>query len=62
MDLIFDAFRQSNRQHFHFLWRKANNGELNGLTEEEQLLAKIMLAHSDEYFNQFEFADALADH
>jgi len=62
MDLIFDAFRQSNRQHFHFLWWKANNGELNGLTEEEQLLAKIMLAHSDEYFNQFEFADALADH
>lgn len=59
---IFDALRQSNRQHFHHLWQKANKGELDGLTEEEQRLAKIMLAHSDEYFNQFEFADVLADH
>ena len=25
-------------------------------------MGKIMLDHSDEYFNQFEFADAMADH
>lgn len=61
MDAVFKELRQLNRQHFHYLWRKANNGELEGLTEEEQRLAKIMLAHSDEYFNQFEFADTLAD-
>jgi hypothetical protein len=34
---------------------------MEGLDEEEQRLAKIMLDHSDEYFNQFEFADVLAD-
>jgi len=34
---------------------------MEGLGEEEQRLAKIMLDHSDEYFNQFEFADVLAD-
>ncbi len=60
-DTLFDAFRESNRQHFHFLWQKAKSGQLEGLDEEEQRLAKIMLAHSDEYFNQFEFADVLAD-
>lgn len=62
MNSIFDALRQSNRQHFHYLWRKAQDGELGGLDEEEQRLAKIMLDHSDEYFNQFEFADTLAEH
>lgn len=59
---IFDAFRESNREHFHFLWQKAKSGQLEGLTEEEQRLAKIMLAHSDEFFNQFEFADVLPGH
>jgi len=34
---------------------------MKGLSEEEQQLARIMLDHSDEYFNQFEFADVLAD-
>lgn len=62
MDSAFKELRQSSRQHFYHLWRKANKGELDGLTEEEQRLAKIMLAHSNEYFNQFEFADTLADH
>jgi hypothetical protein len=40
----------------------AQDGLLDGLAEEERRLAEIMLAHSDEYFNQFEFADVLADH
>ena len=62
MDSVFKELQQLNREHFYHLWRKANKGELDGLTEEEQRLAKIMLAHSDEYFNQFEFADTLADH
>ena len=61
-DSVFDTLRGINRKHFHDIWKKAQNGELQGLTEEEQRLGKIMLDHSDEYFNQFEFADALADH
>lgn len=61
-DSVFDTLRGINRKHFHDIWKKAQNGELQGLSEEEQRLGKIMLDHSDEYFNQFEFADALADH
>ncbi len=61
-DSVFGMLRGINRKHFHEIWKKAQSGELQGLTEEEQHLGKIMLDHSDEYFNQFEFADALADH
>lgn len=61
-DSIFETFRRTNREHFHEIWKKARSGELQDLAEEEQHLGKIMLDHSDEYFNQFEFADALADH
>jgi hypothetical protein len=61
-DSVFGMLRGINRKHFHEIWKKAQSGELQGLTEEEQRLGKIMLDHSDEYFNQFEFADALADH
>src|SRR4030042_4087962 len=59
---VFGVLRGTNRKHFHDIWKKAQKGELHDLSEEEQRLGKIMLDHSDEYFNQFEFADALADH
>jgi hypothetical protein len=61
-DSAFGTLRGLNRKHFHEIWKKAQSGELQGLTEEDQRLGKIMLDHSDEYFNQFEFADTLADH
>lgn len=61
-DSVFGMLRGINRKHFHDIWKKAQKGELDGLSEEEQRLGKIMLDHSDEYFNQFEFADALTDH
>jgi tetratricopeptide (TPR) repeat protein len=61
-DSAFETLRGINRKHFHEIWKKAQSGELQGLTEEEQRLGKIMLDHSDEYFNQFEFADVMADH
>jgi len=62
IDSTFEAFRQANRQYLHNIWRRAQSGHLDGLSEEERRLAEAMLAHSDEYFNQFEFADVLADH
>jgi hypothetical protein len=62
IDSAFEAFRQANREHLHHIWRRAQDGQLDGLAEEERRLAEIMLAHSDEYFNQFEFADVLTDH
>lgn len=61
IDSAFNAFRQANRKHFHEIWRSAQTGQLDSLNEEERRLAEIMLAHSDEYSNQFEFADILAD-
>ena len=61
MDSVFKLFREVNREHLHTIWQKAQTGDIEGLDEEEQQLAKIMLDHSDEYFNQFEFADVLAD-
>jgi predicted nucleic acid-binding OB-fold protein len=61
-DSALGMLRGINRKHFHEIWKKAQKGEMEGLTEEEQRLGKIMLDHSDEYFHQFEFADALADH
>ncbi len=61
VDFVFEVFRKVNREHLHAIWEKAKNAEMEGLDEEEQRLAKIMLDHSDEYFNQFEFADVMAD-
>jgi hypothetical protein len=58
-DSIFERLLGINRKHFYDIWKKAQSGTLQGLAEEEQRLGKIMLDHSDEYFNQFEFADTL---
>ena len=58
----FDALRRVNRKDLHQIWLKAREGKMEGLTEEEQRLGKVMLDHSDEYFTQFEFADLMADH
>ena len=54
-------FGRPNRERLHYIWRRAQGGKLDGLTEDEKRLAEIMLVHSDEYFNQFEFAEVLAD-
>lgn len=61
-DSIFSTIREMNRKYLHSLWRRAQEGQLDGLSEEERQLVGIMLDHSDIYFNQFEFADVLADH
>jgi hypothetical protein len=60
-DSAFEAFRQLNRENLHRIWRCARDEKLEDLNEEEQRLGQIMLQHSDEFFNQFEFADVVAD-
>jgi len=60
-DSAFEAFRQLNRENLHRIWRCARDEKLEDLDEEEQRLGQIMLEHSDEFFNQFEFADVVAD-
>ena len=61
IDSVFEAFRQLNRENLHRIWRCARDEKLEDLDEEERRLGKTMLQHSEEYFNQFEFADVVAD-
>ena len=60
-DQALKLFRSASREHLHFLWEKAKNNELDGLSEEDRRLAEAMLLHEDEFFNVFEFADVLHD-
>jgi hypothetical protein len=54
--------RKETRKHFHGLWEIAKTGNLDLLSGEEKWMAKVMLEHKDQYFNQFEMADLTYDH
>ncbi len=54
--------RKETRKHFHWLWEIAKTGNLESLSGEEKWMAKVMLEHKDQYFNQFEMADLTYDH
>ena len=54
--------RKLNRERLHALWEIAKSGNLDVLSDEQKWLAKVMLDHEDEYFNQFEMADLTYDH
>ena len=54
--------RKLTREHLHALWEIAKSGNLDSLSGESKWLAKAMLDHKDEYFNQFEMADLTYDY
>jgi hypothetical protein len=54
--------RKLTREHLHAIWEIAKGGDLDCLSGEEKWLAKVMLEHADEYFNQFEMADLTYDY
>jgi hypothetical protein len=56
------ALRVLHREQMHETWEKAKAGDIEDLDDEQRRLAKIMLDHEDEFFNEFEFADVTADH
>lgn len=56
-----DQLRQENLDHLHRIWKRAQTGNVEELSDEEKLLSKIMLEH-EEYHNQFEILDLLHDH
>jgi len=60
-DDISSPLRVLQRKEMHAIWEKAKNNELEGLDPEEKRIAKIMLDHQDEFFNDFEFSDVTAD-
>ncbi len=59
---IAKQLRAFHRLEIHELWEKAKKNDLGDLDDEQRMIAKIMLEHEDEYFNQFEFADLTAEH
>ena len=61
-DEVLSELRRFNREYMHMIWEEAKSGELDVLEAEERRIAEVMLEHQDEYFNQFEMADVLADH
>ena len=61
MASALEELRKFNREHFHWIWKVAQAGDLEALNEEEKRLGEIMLEH-EEYHNQFEIADHLSDH
>lgn len=59
---INDLLRKTSREYMYSIWQHAKKNELDNLSNEDKQLAKIMLEHEDEFFNQFEFADVLHEY
>lgn len=56
-----EDLKKLSREHMHAVWKLAKNDQLNDMPDEDKLLGQIMLEHEDEFFNNFEFADVLAE-
>jgi hypothetical protein len=54
--------KQISREKMSELWERAKERHYEGLNDEEQRIAKIMVEHEDEFYNQLEFADLTYDH
>ena len=59
---IQNHLRQVSREKMYALWGRAKEREYDGLNDEELRIAKIMVEHEDEFYNQLEFADLTYDH
>ena len=55
-------FMRISREKMYDLWQRAKEGDFEDLTDEEERIARIMLEHEDEFYNQLEFADLTYDH
>jgi hypothetical protein len=53
--------KKLSREHMHEIWELAKKDQLDDLSDEDKLLAQIMIDHEDEFFNDFEFSDVLAE-
>ncbi len=60
-DQILRELRVFQREQMHEIWEKAKSYDLQDLDSEQRHLARIMLEHEDEFFNEFEFADVTAE-
>ena len=53
---VLKILNKDSRQDLYALWNRAKAGDFDGLTAEEDRIARIMLDHQDELFSQLEFA------
>jgi hypothetical protein len=53
----YGDLKKTSRENMHAIWEAARNNRMDDLSDEDKLLARIMLEHEDEFFNNFEFAD-----
>ena len=60
MNDYIKLFRGQDRLLMHKIWQHAKENTLDQLSEEEQMMGKVMLEH-EEYHLFFEFADELVD-
>jgi hypothetical protein len=60
-NLIHALLRIHSRRQMHDIWEKAKAGEVGVLTSEEQRIARVMMEHQEEFFNDFELADRTPD-
>ena len=59
---IRHILKQISRERMHELWERAKERDFQDLDDDESRIAKIMVEHENEFFNQFEFADLTYDH
>jgi hypothetical protein len=59
---ILKILNKDSRQDLYALWNRAKEGDFDGLSVEEDRMARIMLDHQDEFYNRFEYADLTYDH
>jgi len=45
MASALEELRKFNREHFHWIWKVAQAGDLEALSEEDMRLGEIMLEH-----------------
>jgi hypothetical protein len=60
-DAIRKLFNDESRIQMSTIWGKAKERDFEGLDDEAQRIAKIMVAHEDELYRQFEHADLTYD-
>lgn len=60
-DAIRELFNNGFRTQMSTIWGKAKERDFKGLDDQAQRIAKIMVAHEDELYKQFEHADLTYD-
>ncbi|MCP4753595.1 MAG: DUF1841 family protein [Proteobacteria bacterium] len=61
-DNFLTALQKRNRNQIQGIWEKAKKNDFDGLNDEDEQFAKIMLEHKDEFHNSFESANLINEY